>query len=57
MPVSKAEKNKKIALIMIAILAIAGVMSVFTKTFAQDSVSSVQTTGMDHVIKGTEDWN
>ena len=57
MPVSKAEKNKKIALVMIFILAIAGVMSVFTKTFAQDSTATVQTTGMNHVIKGTEDWN
>ena len=58
MPVSKTERNYKIALVMIAMLAIAGVMSLTSKVFAQDN--SVQTTeshaSWDHVIKGTENW-
>ena len=59
MPVSKIEKNKKIALVMIFILAVAGVMSITTKAFAQDSaVVKVESgTGLDRVIEGTENWN
>ena len=59
MPVSKIEKNKKIALVMIFILAVAGVMSITTKAFAQDSaVAKVESgTGLDRVIEGTENWN
>lgn len=57
MPVSKIENNKKIAFVMIVILAIAGVLSVTTKAFAQDKTTVSEKTGLEHVIKGTEDWN
>lgn len=60
MPVSKTERNKKIALVMIAIMAIAGVMSFTTRAFAQDNSVQVQEdeshASWDHVIKGTENW-
>jgi len=58
MPFSKTEKNKKIALVMMAILAVAGVLSfVPGKVLAQDTPVVQEETGLDHVIKGTEDWN
>ncbi len=57
MPVSKIENNKKIALVMIAILAIAGVLSLSTKVFAQDKNNAAEKSGLEHVIKGTENWN
>ena len=60
MPVSKTEVNKKIALVMIAIMAIAGVMSFTTRAFAQDNSVQVQKdeshASWDHIIKGTENW-
>ncbi len=60
MPVSKTERNKKIALVMIAIMAIAGVMSFTTRAFAQDNSVQVQKdeshASWDHIIKGTENW-
>lgn len=57
MPVTKTEKNKKIALVMIAMLAIAGVLSLTTKVMAQDTSKAAEKTGLQHVIKGTENWN
>ena len=62
MPVSKTEVNKKIALIMIAIMAFAGVLSLTTRVFAQDNSVQAQVKAedghpsWDHVIKGTENW-
>lgn len=69
MPSTKIENNKKIAFIMLAIMAFAAILS-FTsrKVYAQnessnsalDSVSSVaveQGSGFERVIPGTEKWN
>ncbi len=62
MPVSKTEVNKKIALIMIAIMAFAGVLSLTTRVFAQDNSVQAQVKAedghpsWDHVVKGTENW-
>lgn len=69
MPNTKIENNKKIAFIMLAIMAFAAILS-FTsrKVYAQnessnytiDSVSSVaveQSSGFERIIPGTEKWN
>ena len=45
--------NTKIAFIMLAIMAVAGVLSFATDVFAQDNQTPH---GMNRVIKGTEDW-
>ena len=55
MPFSKTQNNKKIALIMGVILAIAGVLSLSTNVLAQDKTPENKT-GLEHVIKGTENW-
>ena len=55
MPFSKTENNKKIALIMGVILAIACVLSLSTNVLAQDKTPENKT-GLEHVIKGTENW-
>ncbi len=57
MPVSKKEKNTKIAFIMLAIMAIASVMSFTSNIFAQDTAAASQAAGVSRVIKGTENWN
>lgn len=71
MPNSKAINNKKIAIVMIAILGIAGLMSLVTKkVYAQDSSSpaaveasvanvsaSDQNSGINRIIPSTKDWN
>lgn len=58
MPSTKTEKNKKIAFVMLAIMAAASVLSFGTKVFAQDATPVVQeASGLNKVIKGTEDWN
>ncbi|MCH5290347.1 MAG: sodium ion-translocating decarboxylase subunit beta [Treponema sp.] len=61
MPLSKTENNKKIALVMLAIIACASVISFATTVFAQDSVQAAnvapQGTGLNKVIKRTENWN
>ena len=53
---SRTENNKKIALIMLAVMLSASVVSLGSRVFAQDSQVTEQT-GMTRVIKGTEDWN
>lgn len=53
----KAQNNTKIAFIMMAILAVAGVLSVGTNAFAQNSTAKTSGTGVDRVIANTEDWN
>ena len=54
MPSTKTEKNKKIAFVMLAIMAAASVLSFGTKVFAQDATPVVQeASGLDKVIKGT----
>ena len=55
MPDTKKIKNTKIAFIMLSIMAVAGVLSFTTRTFAQDKPAP--TSGMERVIKGTENWN
>ncbi|MBR4005322.1 MAG: sodium ion-translocating decarboxylase subunit beta [Treponema sp.] len=55
MPFSKTENNKKIALIMGVILAIACVLSLSTNVLAQDKTPENKT-GLEHVINGTENW-
>ena len=55
MPFSKTQNNKKIALIMGVMLAIAGVLSLSTNVLAQDKTPENKT-GLEHVIKGTENW-
>ena len=71
MPNSKAINNKKIAIVMIAILGIAGLMSLVTKkVYAQDSSSpaaveasvanvsaSEENSGINRIIPSTKDWN
>lgn len=52
--------TRKIAFIMLVIMAAASVVSFGTKAFAQDSASTAvvsEATGMDRIIPGTEDWN
>ena len=59
MPVSKTERNKKIALVMIVMLAVAGVLSITSNAFADDKKTSTaveQSSGLNHIIKGTENW-
>ncbi len=48
-------KNTKIAFIMLVIMAIAAVFSFTTNALAQDKPAPA--TGMNRVIKGTENWN
>ena len=63
MPDSKTEKNKKIAFVMLAIIACASILSIGTNVFAQDTtaveapVPQKKYCGMDTVIVGTENWN
>src|SRR5574344_2116542 len=63
MPDSKTEKNKKIAFVMLAIIACASILSIGTNVFAQDNtaveapVPQKKYCGMDTVIVGTENWN
>ncbi len=54
MPEAKTETNKKIAFIMIALLAVASVVGIGTNAFAADGAKSA---GMGMVIEGTENWN
>lgn len=63
MPNTKIENNKKIALVMLSIMAFAAILS-FTskKVFAQtessnSSVVAEQSSGFERVIPGTEKWN
>lgn len=57
--------TRKIAFIMLVIMAAASVVSFGTKAFAQDASeaevetveAAVETTGMDRIIPGTENWN
>ena len=53
---SRTENNKKIALIMLAVMLSASVVSLGSRVFAQNSLVTEQT-GMNRVIKGSEDWN
>ena len=53
---SRTENNKRIALVMLALMLSASVISMGTRAFAQDSSASEQT-GMNRIIEGTEDWN
>ena len=55
MPFSKTENNKKIALVMTLILAVAGVFSFSRNVLAQDKVPEKKS-GLEHVIRGTENW-
>lgn len=59
MPLSKTQNNKKIALVMLAIMAMAGVLSLFSTALAQDaSVTRAQNqgSGVHKVIAGTDNW-
>lgn len=53
---TRTENNKKIALVMLAIMLSASVISLGSQAFAQDHAVAEQT-GMNRVIAGTEDWN
>ncbi len=53
---TRTENNKKIALVMLAIMLSASVISLGSRAFAQDHAVAEQT-GMNRVIVGTEDWN
>lgn len=53
---TRTENNKKIALVMLAIMLSASVISLGSRAFAQDHAVAEQT-GMNRVIAGTEDWN
>ncbi|MCR5764020.1 MAG: sodium ion-translocating decarboxylase subunit beta [Treponema sp.] len=57
MPNIKTEINKKIAFIMLVIMMMALVVSVGSRAFAQNNEVSSETTGMERVIPGTENWN
>ncbi len=58
MPISKSANNKKIALIMLAIMMIAGALSFLpSKRVLAQSADVSEGTGLNTVIKGTEDWN
>ena len=56
---SKAQYNKKISLIMLALLFAAGVVSFGTKALASDgkAEASPKAEGLERVIVGTEDWH
>ena len=58
MPLNRKANNTKIALIMLMIMAMAGVVSFGTKALAQDLAAAAveQSSGMDKIIKGTENW-
>lgn len=49
--------TRKIAFIMLAIMAAASVVSIGTKVFAQDSAAAEEPAGMERIIPGTENWN
>lgn len=49
--------TRKIAFIMLVIMAAASVVSVGTKVFAQDTAAAKEPAGMERVIPGTENWN
>ena len=53
---TKAQNNTKIAFIMLGILAVAGVLSVGTNAFAQNTAKT-DNSGLDRVIAKTENWN
>lgn len=53
---TRTENNKKIALVMLAIMLSASVISLGSRAFAQNHAVAEQT-GMNRVIAGTEDWN
>ena len=57
----RTENNKKIAVIMLIMLAAAAVVSFGTKAFAQNAEETTalvqEASGMDRIIPGTEDWN
>ena len=55
MPDTKKIKNTKIAFIMLSIMAVAAVLSFTARAFAQDKPAPAS--GMERVIKGTENWN
>ena len=55
MPIRTNVKNTKIAFIMLAIMAVASVFSFTKPALAQDNAAPK--TGMNRVIKGTENWN
>ena len=55
MPIRTNVKNTKIAFIMLAIMAVASVLSFTKPALAQDTAEPK--TGMNRVIKGTENWN
>ena len=55
MPIRTNIKNTKIAFIMLAIMAVASVLSFTKPALAQDTAEPK--TGMNRVIKGTENWN
>lgn len=55
MPDTKKIQNAKIAFIMLALIAAAGIFSFTADAFAQSS--PVREDGMNRVIKGTESWN
>ena len=60
MPNTKLENNKKIAFVMLAIMAFASVLSFGSrKVFAQntETAATVEASGLERVIPGTEDWN
>lgn len=49
--------TRKIAFIMLVIMAAASVVSIGTKVFAQDAAVAEEPSGMERVIPGTENWN
>ncbi len=53
---TKAQNNTKIAFIMLGILAVAGVLSVGTNVFAQNTAKT-DNSGLNRVIEKTENWN
>ncbi len=55
MPIRTNVKNTKIAFIMLAIMAVASVLSFTKPALAQDNAAPK--TGMNRVIKRTENWN
>ena len=62
---SKTKNNRKIALIMLALIACASIVSFGTNALAQDKSEAAQVEavtessgkGLNRVIPGTEDWN
>ncbi len=59
MPFTKNTNNRKIALVMLVILAMASVISIGTNALAQDTpvVATEQGHGLNKVIVGTENWH